>query len=638
MSASKLLLSAASGAASDGGLDVSDVFSTFLYTGTGSNQTIQNGIDLTEGGLVWTKSRAAHNHSLHDSATGVTCNLRSNGQNAKYCDATQISAFTSNGFTVGTDGSSNTNSRNYVSWTFRKANKFFDLKTTSHTNGSTTTLDFSSLGVIGMGIVKRTDSTGDWFVQHRADTTKHLLLNSTAAATTAQTDFGIDGTNFKLDANLPTGTYTVYCFAHNSSSGGYGVNSDQDIISCGSYTNNPSDAVTVNLGFEPQFLLIKNISDSSDFIILDTMRGIVHDSGTARSPELVPNAASAESNTNAILPVSVGFKLRAGVDARYNSGATAFSKTYIYMAIRRGPISPPTSASQVFSVSHNNGNSPSGGADTTGFPVDMNINTITNDTRENYIFTRNIINSLRTDSGNAESGGDTTIFQNNTGINFINWWGSGASTVISSASWQVAPEYFAVTNYTGTGSNNKFDHPLKKIPEMMWIKRRDSNANWAVYHSAIGQTKRLTMSEDSAQQTDSTVFQGAFNVPPDDNGFFVGTSADVNASNGTYINYLFATVAGVSKVGSFTHSSSTTNVDCGFSNGSAWVMVKRYDSTGDWYVWDSARGIVAGNDPYFVLNDTDTVTNTDLIDPLSSGFSITSNLTAGSYIFYAIAA
>lgn len=96
---------------------------------------------------------------------------------------------------------------------------------------------------------------------------------------------------------------------------------------------------------------------------------------------------------------------------------------------------------------------------------------------------------------------------------------------------------------------------------------------------------------------------------------------------------MFATVDGVSKVGSFTHSSSTTNVDCGFSNGSAWVMVKRYDSSGDWYVWDSARGIVSGNDPYFVLNDTDTVTNTDLIDPLSSGFSITTSLTAGSYIF-----
>ena len=73
-------------------LDITDVFSTYLYTGTGSAQTITNGIDLDgEGGLVWTKSRsAARNHSLHDSARGVTCLLKSNATNAQYCDATQM--------------------------------------------------------------------------------------------------------------------------------------------------------------------------------------------------------------------------------------------------------------------------------------------------------------------------------------------------------------------------------------------------------------------------------------------------------------------------------------------------------------------------------------------------------------------
>ena len=73
-------------------------------------------------------------------------------------------------------------------------------------------------------------------------------------------------------------------------------------------------------------------------------------------------------------------------------------------------------------------------------------------------------------------------------------------------------------------------------------------------------------------------------------------------------------------------------------------MIKRTDSTGDWYLWDSARGIVAGNDPYTLLNDTAAeVTNTDYIDPLASGFTVTSSAPAalnnngGTYIFYAIA-
>ena len=79
-------------------------------------------------------------------------------------------------------------------------------------------------------------------------------------------------------------------------------------------------------------------------------------------------------------------------------------------------------------------------------------------------------------------------------------------------------------------------------------------------------------------------------------------------------------------------------------------MIKRSDisdgvsNAGDWYVWDSVRGIVAGNDPYLLLNSSAAeVTNTDYIDPLSSGFTVTSsapnslNKSGGSYIFLAIA-
>jgi hypothetical protein len=117
-----------------------------------------------------------------------------------------------------------------------------------------------------------------------------------------------------------------------------------------------------------------------------------------------------------------------------------------------------------------------------------------------------------------------------------------------------------------------------------------------------------------------------------------------NVSGSTYIAYLFATLDGVSKVGSYTGTGADLNVDCGFSAGARFILIKRADSTGDWYYWDSVRGIAVGNDPYLLLNSTAVeVTGTDYIDPLSSGFTVTSsapaalNASGGTYIFLAIA-
>jgi hypothetical protein len=114
----------------------------------------------------------------------------------------------------------------------------------------------------------------------------------------------------------------------------------------------------------------------------------------------------------------------------------------------------------------------------------------------------------------------------------------------------------------------------------------------------------------------------------------------LNSSGDTYVAYLFATVAGVSKVGSFSHTNgSATNVDCGFSSGARLVICKRTNDSGGWYIFDSVQGIVAGNDPHLELNSSGSqVTGFDVIDPLSSGFTIASGfLSSGTYIFYAIA-
>ena len=120
-----------------------------------------------------------------------------------------------------------------------------------------------------------------------------------------------------------------------------------------------------------------------------------------------------------------------------------------------------------------------------------------------------------------------------------------------------------------------------------------------------------------------------------------------NSINGVdYISYLFASLDGVSKIGSYTGNGSTQNIECGFSNGSRFVLIRNRNASGQWLFWDSVRGITAANnDPYLALNSAQNQ-QTDAgardIGPYSSGFQLTGadsdiNATGNLYIYYAIA-
>jgi len=201
-----------------------------------------------------------------------------------------------------------------------------------------------------------------------------------------------------------------------------------------------------------------------------------------------------------------------------------------------------------------------------------------------------------------------------------------------------APSFFDEVCYTGTGSATTFSHNLGAVPELMIVKKRSATDDWAVY--AGDNTDFLQLNTTAATADDNTYWN---DTSPTSTVFSVGTNADVNTSAATYVAYLFATCPGVSKVGSYTGTAATQVINCGFTTGARFVLIKRTDSTGDWYVWDSARGIIAGNDPYLLLNsDAAEVTNTDYVDASATGFELTStapaaiNASGGSYIFLAI--
>ena len=169
---------------------IENVFSTYTYAGTGSTLTINNGIDFSNsGGLLWIKNREnvggyAQDHSLIDTERGHTIALKSNSTSGnttqEYALGTNGS-FNSNGFTqASTNNQVNASGTPYISWSFRKQPKFFDVVT--YTGNGATDRDIShSLGSEpGMIWIKRTDSSESWIVYHRS---LHQGGGGTAATT-----------------------------------------------------------------------------------------------------------------------------------------------------------------------------------------------------------------------------------------------------------------------------------------------------------------------------------------------------------------------------------------------------------------------------------------------------------------------
>ena len=632
--------------------DVDDIFSTYLYDGTGSAQTITNGIDLSgEGGLVWFKQRdATRDHGLFDTARGTGKYLVANDTAVEATTSTMLSAFNSNGFTLGGGGAIvNNNTNEYVSWTFCKAPKFFDVVTYTGDGSTTKTVSHNLDSTPAMILFKRTDASGNWVVYHANTPTSdggggnytqpYLRLNGdfpttslgdygnnlTPTSTVIRTPIHTNSGNTADSVNVNGATYVAYLFAHNNNDGGFGPDQDADIIKVGSYTGAYPSDVTVDLGFEPQFIFVKNATASSNWGLFDVMRGMpLGDCNT-----LVADTSGAENGVlgsgEAFEATPTGFIVNSGLTAVNNAGAT-----HIYMAIRRGPLAQPTAGTQVFAVDQQNTSNP---RFTSGFPVDFALMKNTAGTQDwrtttrlnsgKYIKTSDTGTSEVSDSGGALFDFMDGHYNSNLGTNWYSWM------------WKRAPGYFDVVAYSGTGSARTVSHNLGVVPEMIWVKARNATQKWAVYHSAMGNANFMRLNDTSAEIASSTRWN---DTSPTASVFTVGTDSQVNNSSYNYIAYLFATVAGVSKLGSFVADGSAQDIDCGFSSGARFVLIKKITTSFDWRIWDSVRGIIEGNSPYVDLNATAAEsTSGDWVDPYSSGFSITSAFSNGTYLFYAIA-
>jgi hypothetical protein len=630
---------------------IEDVFSTYLYTGNGSTQTITNGIDLsTKGGLVWQKYRnATSEHGLTDTVRGAGIALDSSTTGAQ-ASKSWIDSFTSTGFVAG----AYTGTATQVAWTFRKQAKFFDVVTWTGNGSASRSISHNLGSVPGCIIVKCTSNATNWPVYHSGLNSGvnpqdyAIYLNLTNDGTGGGRWGGVAPTsttfNVNNDSSVNTNSYTYVAYLFASNAGGFGSAGTDNVITCGSFTTDGSGNATVNLGYEPQWILVKQTNAADSWRLLDNMRGMPTSGQDGR--QLFPNTSGAEQTVSPTwgAPTATGFNF-----------AYAGSSTYIYIAIRRGPMATPTVGTSVFSPYTYN--TPSNGTQvTTSFPVSMGIWKNVDGGASGQLqdrlrgFPPNSTTgspALYPDYAGSESDNYTaynywnTGFLTNKGANDV-WW-----------SFQRAPGFFDEVCWTGTSSNGgataTFNHNLGVAPEMIIVKLRSVNGasgysqNWFVYTTSLNSTYGYPYNGIYLNSNAAFTGVGMVSSAPTTTTFTL--EGQTNVSPATYAAYLFATLAGVSKVGTFTGTGGTQTIDCGFGSGGArWLMVKRTDSTGNWYVFDSARGFTSSSSPYLLMNSTAAqVTGNNGCYAASTGFTLTSNasatvnISAASYIFLAIA-
>tara|TARA_B100000902_G_scaffold74111_1_gene79119 strand:+ start:4981 stop:9177 length:4197 start_codon:yes stop_codon:yes gene_type:complete len=210
--------------------------------------------------------------------------------------------------------------------------------------------------------------------------------------------------------------------------------------------------------------------------------------------------------------------------------------------------------------------------------------------------------------------------------------GSILSTVSTNTS-----KGFSVLTYTGTGSNATLAHGLDAAPEMIFFKK-DAVTSWMVYNKTIGNNRFLYLDLNNGKTgTDSTYFN---DTDPTDSLIQLGSYHRNNDSSADYLAYCWHSVSGYSSIGNYTGSGSAgKSVTTGFRP--AFVMIKRTDTTGNWEVFDDTRGLY--DDPVLYWDTVDDETSAaGRITFTSTGFTLDDNgggrnASSGEYVYMAFA-
>jgi len=409
----------------------------------------------------------------------------------------------------------------------------------------------------------------------------------------------------------------------------FGDAGDQGVVKCGSYVGNGSaTGPEVYVGFEPQYILIKNTSSSGNWMMWDVMRGI----STENDSRLYANSDAAESymqGGNQYLNLTTtGFEIKTTESDLNTNG-----DSYIFLALRRadGYVGKPIEdATKCFAMDTGAASSTIPNFDS-GFPVDFAIFREPA-SQENWDVVSRLIypKSVKTNTTVAQSDWWDQSFDSNVG--FSKHSGSGSNH--QAWMWKRHAGFDVVTYKGNWANSHSIPHSMNKIPEMIWVKNRDDSDDWAVYHKGLNggtnpEQYYLQLNNANGDSDLNTVWS---DTAPTSTHFTVGANVDVNNDAEKYIAMLFSSVSGISKCGYFTGTGASGNaVTTGFQP--RFILIKGTSGSRYWAVFDTVRGLTtgSGNDKRIYLDeDAAQSEGYDWIDVSSTGF--TSGPTVSSYL------
>ena len=411
----------------------------------------------------------------------------------------------------------------------------------------------------------------------------------------------------------------------------FGEEGDQNIIKTGSYVGTGSAGIEVNIGFEPQLILVKSTANGENWEIYDSMRGIVDGGADKR---LRVNTNSAEDDNPGFFSLRPNGFIVNGTSGSVNSNGV----TFIFLAIRTpdGYVGKPAGAgtdvyTQVYGTS--NSDVP---AFVSGFVTDFALNrqpassenwwTQSRLTGDKYLIT-NSTDPQATSSPNK--------------WDYMNGWYSSTNNWSNYVSWMWKRHAgFDVVTYKGDGnSNRQIPHSMNKKPEMIWLKVRDHDDQWMIGHEGLDDGNNpweKVLYFTSASETDYIFWD---DTAPTSTHFTVGSDSYVNHNGRNYIAMLFSSREGISKCGRYDGSSSDVTVTTGFQP--RFVIIKAYNNQRHWTVMDTLRGWGSGVDNKIYLSSSIAQVNTwNYGTPTSTGFTVSHsqydvNYTGWKYIYYA---
>ena len=413
----------------------------------------------------------------------------------------------------------------------------------------------------------------------------------------------------------------------------YGENTDKGIIKCGSYKGQSAHDFEVNLGWEPQWIMIKRTDGAANWVIFDSMRGIVTG---GNENYLYPNLQSSEYTAERISATATGFIVdaSAGVLINQNDG------DYVFTAIRRpdGYVAKPAEAgTDVFALDNGASSSVIPNFDS-GFPVDFAMDKSTSSS--NWDQCARLIQGfyLQTNNNNAEGTlASLGAFESNVG-----WQRAGYDSSWYSWMWKRGQGCDVVAfQGVATDPGPDFAHSLGQVPELKVIKRRNGASDWMTTGTVLSQAIDgnnnskdyfIKLNTSDSGTTSSNYWTGG----NDTSTHFTirHGNSNMGGANNPFLCLLFASVDGISKVGHYSGNGSTNlTITTGFQP--RFILIKRADGAGAWHVFDSLRGMGA-NDKLLQLNSNAAQLDVNYVTVSSTGWNTEgTSLTNGKYIYYA---